>query len=487
MIRFFPGFRWIRRLLLLPVLFLCGGSAWAVWEVDENFWPGWVSLQQQTPQGEETRDQFLGPFVEKYSGPKQDWTAVRPFGIRYEGHGPLNPRSFYFLYPLYGYRAIDPGYYWNLFYLVRGSYYETNGEMDSRTFEIFPFYYDYDYPHTEEFSYWGILPFYGEVKDRFFFDRIKWVLFPFYTEWENNGETSYGTPWPFIFHRTGAGSSGFAFWPFFGTYERPGHYKYNYFLWPLIFHRVEDMDKEIPSTSYGFLPFYTYEENENRVKENFIWPFFGYTDQKSPEYHETRYFWPFLVQGRGTPYVNRWGPFYTRSIRNGVDKQWWMWPLLRKRAWETEQLEVTNWSFLYFLYWAEFQRSLDPNIDFKASKTFAWPFFSYGNNGVDRQQFQLFTPLIPWFKHNEVVRDVYSPLFALYRYDGNKEDETWRHSLLFNLLTLEKKESGHRFTLGPILDLQSGEEEAGFSILHGLLSREKKDGETKWKLFWFTL
>ncbi|MET3873983.1 hypothetical protein [Puniceicoccus vermicola] len=446
-----------------------------------------MNLEEEGPSGPQRRDQFLGPFVEEYTSPEQDWTAVRPFGIRYTENAPLNPRSLYIFYPFYSYRATDPGYYWNLFYLIRGSRYQTNGEMDSSTFEIFPFYFDYDYPHTPAFSYWGILPFYGEIKDRFFFDRVKWVLFPFYTEWENNGETSYGTPWPFIFHRRGAGSSGFAFWPFFGTYKRPGHYSYKYLLWPLIYHQVKNLGAEEPTVNYGFLPFYTYEKRPNMVQENFFWPFFGYTDQQEPDYHETRYFWPFLVQGRGTPYVNRWGPFYTRSIRNGVDKQWWMWPLLKRRTWQTEQLNVSNWSFLYFLYWAEFQTARDPNVDFSASKTYAWPWFSMGNNGQGRKQFQLFTPFQPWFKHNEVIRDVYSPLFAIYRYDGNSELDTWRHSFVFNLVTVEKKEVGHRFTLGPILDVRTGEEEGGFSILHGLFGRKRVGDETDWKLFWFTL
>jgi hypothetical protein len=164
-----------------------------------------------------------------------------------------------------------------------------------------------------------------------------------------------------------------------------------------------------------------------------------------------------------------------------------MWPLLKRRAWETERLEVTNWSFLYVLYWTELQKARNPDVDFRASKTFAWPFFSHGNNGEGRQQFQLFTPLMPWFKHNEVVRDVYSPLFALYRYDGNDENRTWRHSLLFNLLTMEKKPNGHRFTLGPVLNVQTGSEVAGFSLLHGLLERKRRGEEAEWKLFWFTL
>lgn len=483
--------------------------AWAIWKTEENYWPLTVGLEQPET-GASTR-QFLGPFIEDRKTPEVDWTAVRPFWIDYAYDTPLNRRSHYILYPLYGYRANDAGYYWNLFYLIRGSKYETDGTLDSRTFEVIPFYFDHDYPKAPEFSYWGFLPFYGEVKDRIFQDRISWVLAPFYMEWENNGAITYGTPWPFVRYRTGNGNSGAALWPLFGSFEKPGVYHYSYVLWPLIYYRTKDLNTAEPSTAYGFLPFYAYEDGPGGlVSETFLWPFFGYTDREDPYYREVRYFWPFFVQGRGNVardrwnliyanmaekdpsmtyrYVNRWAPFYTHSIRNGVDKKWWMWPLLKRTSYETKRLDVRTWSFLYVLYWGQTQTALDPEVDFRASRTYAWPFFSHGNNGEGRRQFQLFTPLMPWFKHNEVVRDLYSPLFGIYRYERNSVEGTWRHDLLFNLITLEKKEStGHRFTLGPILDVQSGEEKAGFSVLHGLLGRERKGDDTEWRLFWFPL
>lgn len=508
---FFFSFRRLSRKVvgLLMVSLFCANPAWAIWKLDENYWP--ISVELEEPAGDSTTRQFLGPLVERRETPKVDWTAVRPFWIDYAFEDPLNSRSHYILYPLYSYRANDAGHYWNIFYLIRGSKYETDGSLDSKTFEVIPFYFDHDYPKAPEFSYWGFLPFYGEVKDRLFNDRISWVLAPFYMEWENDGATTYGTPWPFVRYRTGEGHSGAALWPLFGSFEEEGVSGYDYILWPLIYHRVKDLDTEEPSTAYGFLPFYTYEDGPGGlVGENFLWPFFGYTDREEPYYREIRYFWPFFVQGRGHVtrerwqlfyprmfendpelgyrYVNRWAPFYTHSIRNGVDKKWWMWPLFKRTSYDTLQLNIETWSFLYVLYWGQTQTNLNPDTDFHASKTFAWPFFSHGNNGEGRRQFQLFTPLLPWFKNNDVVRDLYSPLFGVYRYEADSVEETWRHDLLFNLITLERKEDeGHRFTLGPILDLQSGQEEAGFSILHGLLGRKRTGDETEWRLFWFRL
>lgn len=473
--------------VLFGALLALAHPAWGIWKVDENYWPFFVDLDE--PAAESTTRQFLGPFVETRQTPEVDWTAARPFTLRYDYHAPLDPRSFYVLYPLYSYRANEAGHYWNFFYLIRGSKYETDDKLDSETFEVIPFYFDHDYPRSPENSYWGFLPFYGEVKDRLFQDRISWVLAPFYMEWEKNGAITYGTPWPFVRYRTGNGNSGFALWPLFGAFEKPGHSYFRYLLWPLIFESAKNLDTEEPSRGYGFLPFYTYQEGPGGlVSENYLWPFFGYTDIENPEYRENRYFWPFLVQGRGTEtYVNRWAPFYTHSIRKGVDKKWWMWPLFKRTSYETPRLNVRTWSFLYVLYWNQTQTALDPAADFEASKTYAWPFFSHGNNGQGRRQFQLFTPLLPWLKTNEVVRDLYSPLFGVYRYESDSADGTWRHSLLFNLLTLEKKASGGRFTLGPILDLRTGEEKAGFSLLHGLFGRQRTGEDTEWKLFWFTL
>ena len=70
---------------------------------------------------------------------------------------------------------------------------------------------------------------------------------------------------------------------------------------------------------------------------------------------------------------------------------------------------------------------------------------------------------------------------------GNDESATWRRDFLFNLITVEKRESGRRVTLGPVLDVRTGEEEGGFAILHGLLGRSREDGETHWRLFWFKI
>ncbi len=188
------------------------------------------------------------------------------------------------------------------------------------------------------------------------YDKIGWDLFPLYAKTEKGGATTTYTPWP-ILRITKGTESGFAIWPLFGHDERPGVYSRKYFLWPLTWNNtLQPADDKPPGTpakrQVGVLPFYTGEWSADGVNENYLWPFFSYTDRVAPtRYHETRYFWPFLVQGRGdAKYVNRTGPFYTHSIRKGVDKTWVLWPLWRRMAWTESGVAQTKTQFFYFLY-----------------------------------------------------------------------------------------------------------------------------------------
>ena len=471
-------------------LSLAPGLAGAIWQVEDNAWPVRVGLDR-IGEPEATRQQYLGPFVETYRTESVDWTAVRPFTLHTERRDLLGTSSLQVLYPFFSFRDRGFGYDWDLFYLLRGSHYTDRSTPSYQSFELFPLYFDVRDRVDPEESYWGLLPLYGTVKNRFFRDRISWVLFPFYTEWENNGSVTYGTPWPFVRYRTGGGASGFALWPLYGHFEKPGDYSRTYWLWPLGYDFRSSNGPDQPETRRtGMIPFYTYAEGPQFREETYIWPFFGYTKREDPRYRETRYFWPFFVQGRGTPYVNRWAPFYTHSIRKGVDKKWWLWPLFKHRQWEAEEdrVRVREWSFLYFLYWQQQQTALQPENDFRAGKTFAWPFFSHWNNGAGTEQFQLFSPLQGLFRDNETIARLYSPLFGIYRYERSEPEEAWRHSLLFNLLTLEKEEKQTSFSLGPLLKVEGGPKGGGFSLLKGLLGhRRQADGSAEWQFLWMKL
>ena len=102
----------------------------------------------------------------------------------------------------------------------------------------------------------------------------------------------------------------------FGSRERAGDYRNRFWIWPFGYDVETNRSNPQPDERFGALPFYARESGPGYLSETYVWPFFGYTHRTQPaKYDEHRYFWPFLVQGRGPgQYVNRWGP----AIRNGA-------------------------------------------------------------------------------------------------------------------------------------------------------------------------
>jgi len=205
------------------------------------------------------------------------------------------------------------------------------------------------------------------------------------------------------------------------------------------------------------LPFYAREVRPGSISESYLWPFFGYTQQDAPlaPYRETRYLWPLFVQGRGTEHrVNRWAPFYSHSVRRGVDKRWFVWPLFRHETWQGQGLVHTKDQVLFFLYSAERQRSAaQPELP-AAHKAHLWPLVSTWDNGAGRSQFQFLSPLSVFFPQNEKIQLLYNPLFALYRRDQKAPDEV-RHEVLWRAVTWRRSgETRELRILGPTLGLR---------------------------------
>lgn len=199
------------------------------------------------------------------------------------------------------------------------------------------------------------------------------------------------------------------------------------------------------------LPFYTRDTAPGYVSENYAWPFFGYTHRTDPyRYDERRYFWPFLVQGRGDQRrVNRWGPFYTHSVIKGYDKTWFAWPLFRHARWTDNGIAQEQNQVLWFLYWSLTQRSTTNPAAAPAHKTHLWPLFSSWDNGAGQRQLQVLSPFEVFFPTNEPVRQLWSPLTAIYRYDQRAPGDT-RGSILFSLVSWKNSPTGREFHLGPL-------------------------------------
>lgn len=441
--------------------------------------------------GLDARADSVGPLVAHRANPDGTTTSgVRPFWIQTaEANGTL--RSGAALYPIFTYRADAETYAWSFFELIKrsgrkpGAPAPASQLADGEAFDVWPFWFSRRAQDPAD-SYRALFPIAGTVKNRLGYERLSWTLFPLYVESEKRGATTTSTPWPFI--RTTRGSAhGFALWPLFGWQERPGVSRDEFYLWPLGYNNTRSPAADAPAGTpptrqIGALPIYARESAAGFVSENFLWPFFGYTDRTQPwRYHETRYFWPLFVQGRGDErYVNRWGPFYTHSIIKGTDKTWIAWPLFRQARWTTGDIAQTKTQFLYVFYWSLEQHSVARPTLPPASTTHVWPLFSTWDNGAGRRQVLALSPFEVFFPGNTKVRDVWSPLFALFRYDQPTPGHE-KYSLLWDIITWENRPPASAAPASPARTAAAPREER-LTLARGLIGLRRPVGERAWRL-----
>ncbi|MEX2044979.1 MAG: hypothetical protein WD941_06470 [Opitutus sp.] len=461
---------------------------------EQNVWPFVVRQKDSTDRV--TSWNGAGPFA--FRQPADDGGTVsgfRPLWLqRHNEQGDF--RAAFFLYPLFSYTVDEDTYRWSLFEIVRRwgrrsgaaapqSIFDQRGE-----FEVFPLWFSRQ-GGDPEMSYRGLFPVYGTIKNKLWFERLSWTLFPLHVENEKRGAVTTSTPWPIVRVTRGA-AQGWGVWPLYNHVTRPGVSEKTHILWPLGYNvrRFPEADAPAgtaPRHDIGALPFYTRSTGPGYINEDFAWPFFGYTDRTGPtQYHEARYFWPFLVQGRGdNRFVNRWGPFYTRSIVKGYDKTWYAWPVVRRARWADEGILRTKTQVLYFLYHHQRQESIARPGLAAAELTHVWPLWSTWDNGAGRRQWQFLSPFAVFFPQNEKVRHLWSPLFALARHDGRAPGDS-RTSLLWDAVTWERRrEEGRReFHLGPLLSVVSAAGTRRVSIGSGLVGLRQPAGGG-WRMFWF--
>jgi hypothetical protein len=313
---------------------------------------------------------------------------------------------------------------------------------------------------------------YGTIRNRLGYRRISWALFPLYAETAKSGTTVTYTPFPIVRRYAGV-QSGFAVWPIFGFTRGAEGTKHSFLVWPLVWDNVVPPDPDglpgaPPGTQFGILPFYTRETAGGLLIENYAWPFLGRTERTFPyRYSETRYFWPFVVQGSGEDHsVDRWAPFYSRSETRGLVSTWVGWPFWHNTTWTDADIGQSKTQFFYFLYWSLEQRSVSRPEVAHAYKTHVWPFISIWDNGAGSRQVQLLSPIEVFFPDNPDMRQTWSPLFAVYRYSRGPSGES-RSSVLWDALTWRRDGSGRlaEFHAGPLFGMRSGPSGTGWSIL----------------------
>ena len=418
-------------------------------------------------------------WIEKRTTPDETQSFVRPIGASYETKERIEN---FFFYPFgWEYRQPDRRYASAIFSLVQYDYH--NGPTPYREGKVFPFVY-FKKGVNKEADYAAVWPLGGTVKPFLGRDQISWFMWPLWVKTQNKGVVSRWMPWPFINWRKGD-HCGFGFYPLGGHFYKKDEFDERYFLWPLGYHHNHWKQN---TYKCGFLPFYTYEKSPNVKDLSIVWPFWGHRIENKPHYEEHRLLWPLWVQGRGElRTVKRWAPFYTFSeIKNdsNYQKTWYAWPFFRFLSWTEHGVNIQQEQFLYFLFWHQEQFHAQTD-EFLGSKTHVWPLYSYWDDGHGHKQLQSLSPFEVFFPGNKVVRDVYTPLFTLFRYE--EKDGSIQQSCLFKLFQEKRDKEGTSLHCPLCLDYKNTRQEKSFSILKGLLEYKKAGSEKTFRLFWIPL
>lgn len=439
---------------------------------EENLWP--FQVRRDDPATGITSIEALGPLLFSRTEPEGRQKGLRPLYMSTVADGVTTGN---FLYPFFTWQREEGYRTFSFFQLINSRVDAPADRPADGRFDIWPFYFSRTAPDPAD-SYRALFPVHGTIKNRFGKDRIDFTLFPLYAHTEKNGRQITHAPWPFLRFIGGEGYHGFEFWPLFGKNAHDGDYDRRFLLWPLIYQSSTNLSEPVPDVALGVLPFYARDTGPGYIRETYAWPFFGYTARTAPyRYDEQRYFWPFLVQARGDErFVNRWAPFYTHSVIKGSDKTWLLWPLYRHQRWAADGVAQQKDQVLFFLWWSLQQQSLANPAAAPAHKTHLWPLFSSWDNGAGQQQVQALSPFEVFFPGNETVRRLWTPLFALYRYE-RKLDASTRHALLWNAVTWQRGPETREFHLGPLFSVQADAAGRRIAFGRGLFGWQRPAGE----------
>jgi hypothetical protein len=489
-------------LLLLSVAVLAGTALRLQAEEPlllRHHWPWEVSYESEEGI---SRSMWVGPFVEHYRDQNEDFLAVRPvFLDEHPLDDPLHRRTRSVLYPIWVERTYESHRYWSFLNLIRWSRIKAPTVTEPvnpdllghyrKAFEFFPFYFNHRYADPSQ-DYFGIFPLHGEIKGRLLHDRIGWTLFPVYGEFERRGEMTRSILWPIFRIRSGPESRGFAVWPLGGYFTRDNDYRERFALWPFLYYHHYALSAPTPTVKLGILPFYARETREGYHREDFLWPFFGYTDAESPEYNETRLLWPVYVQGRGSHrYLNQVAPFYSISHRNEKSSYWVLWPIFNLKKHEDNGWEIRKFRMLYILYQnTTFRRASEGDAarpsPVVATRRHLWPLFSYVEQPETGLQLQILSPLEPLMPRNATIRRQYSPLFAIYRYsERSPQDKDMK--MLFSLIHFQRRPDYERLELGPLFGYEYGDSRKRFDLLKGFLGYESDAKRKHLRFLWLRI
>ena len=426
---------------------------------------------------------LLGPLIKVQQSHDNATVAVRPFFYREYDSPRKSVRSDY-LYPLF---SSEAGPDVERFQAVRGVFqvntYRRNEPGDEEESSmLFPFYLKGK--SAKYGPYLWIFPFYGDAYEKFWRDEYHFVMFPLYGRTVNKGATTRNYLYPFFSLIEGEQESGFQLWPLYGQARKEGVYRKHFLAWPFFFYEKQGIDTDNPTTRIAALPLFSALDGPRITSRSFLWPFFGYSDNRKTGVRETDWFWPFWVTGRGGGVeLNRFLPFYADERSPGKIKQWWLWPLYRYDRIESDLFEQERRRVVFFLY-NDFQERWS-KAGASRRRTALWPLFVYRRDTRGVASLSFPAPVEPVLDQ-EGIEKSWAPFWRIYQQRWNDAGDS-AVSLLWNLYWHEVRGNDLAYELFPLLSYQRGGSATDLKLLKGVIRYRREAKGRRLGFFWLPL
>ena len=423
------------------------------------------------------RTETAGPFF--YSQQKETETtwAFPPFYSCDQDPAVAAHEDDYF-YPFLSEIHYGKEHRWQLFQLISTSGGQEQNGATKKRLTLFPLYFSQRSTDTN-LNYTAVVPFYGQLKNRLFHDKISFLMFPFYSQTRKRDVITDNYLYPFGHRRYGDGLWGWQIWPFVGSEHKDvtmhtnsfgeietvaGHDK-SFYLWPL--HLKQDTGRGTTNEQKlrVSIPLYAYTRSPQRDSTTVLWPFFTWLDNRERNYHEWEGPWPFVIFARGEgKTTSRVWPLFSKSHNAVNESDSYCWPVWQFRRYHAESLDQRRTQVLFYLY----SRLTEKNTETGKEKVRLdmWPFFEWHRDFAGSEKLQVLALAEPFVPDNRGIERNWSPLWSFWRAEDNAKTRASSRSLLWNLYRHEAM-PGHKKT----------------SLLFGLFQYQC-DGETE-RTRWF--
>ena len=387
--------------------------------------------------------------------------------------------QFDFLWKAISYNRYGDEYRFHVLQLFGFAGGQTQSETNVQRFTLFPFYFQ-QRSRIPEKNYTALLPIYGQIRERFFRDEVKFVLFPLYGQSRKRDVVTDNYLYPIFHLRHGDGLNGWQVWPLLGSEHKEvttrtnhwgdeeivgGHDK-QFVLWPIFLNQRLGLGTTNISHEQALLPFYSYLRSPQRDSTSYLWPLgVTHTVDRQKRYTEWGAPLPLVVFSRGEgKTVNRVWPLFSKAHNATQTSEWYLWPVYKYNRLHSNPLDRERMRILFFLYSDVSVKNTETgkrlrHIDF-------WPLFTSRHDLEGRNRLQILAPLEPFLPNNTSVERNLSPLWSVWRSERNTKTGARSQSLLWNL---------YRRDVSP--------EAKKCSLLFGLFQYHSGPDGRRWRVF----